>query len=141
MNILGLLTTHHKILIVLEVFYQGEEKSREVVFSRLALVRQGRCLVIFSLAAGLNFLRRKAGAEKILNPRSIVSPAVREGRGGLASAGPAPPAGGAASPARPGPPRRAPLRARLHRESSAGGRGPPGEPCAGLGGGSSRLSK
>lgn len=63
MNILGLLTTHHKILIVLEVFYQGEEKSREMFFSRLGLVRQGRFLLIFSLEIGLDFLR-STGEEK-----------------------------------------------------------------------------
>lgn len=61
MNILGLLTTHHKILIVLEVFYQGEEKSRELFFSRLVLVRQGRFLVIFSLEIGMDFLRTGGG--------------------------------------------------------------------------------
>lgn len=63
MNILGLLTTHHKILIVLEVFYQGEKKSREMFFSRLVLVRQGRFLLIFSLEIGLDF-PRSTGEEK-----------------------------------------------------------------------------
>lgn len=72
MNILGLLTTHHKILIVLEVFYQGEEKSRELFFSRLVLVIQGRFLVIFSLEIGLDFLRR--GGKKPTETQNPTNP-------------------------------------------------------------------
>lgn len=108
MNILGLLTTHHKILIVLEVFYQGEEKSREMFFSRLVLVRQGRFFLIFSLEIGLDFLRSR-GEEKTAKKHALL---LAPGAALRAEGGPrpltAPPRGGAASWARPAGHRRPP---------------------------------
>lgn len=130
MNILGLLTTHHKILIVLEVFYQGEEKSREMFFSRLVLVRQGRFLLIFSLEIGLDFLRSTGEEKNSRETRPIVSAGGRAAGGG--APGPdRPPRGGAAPwPAPPGP---------AARPASPAERGPPGQPRSYLGGGSSGL--
>lgn len=134
MNILGLLTSHHKILIVLEVFYQGEEKSRELFFSRLVVVRQGRFLVIFSLEIGLHFL---AGGGQA---RPIVSAAGRaQGGGGSPAFAAWPPNPAAGPPPRAGPPRRALPPARLPQQIPAGGRGPPGGPRSYLGGWSSGI--
>lgn len=131
MNILGLLTTHHKILIVLEVFYQGEEKSREMFFIRLVLVRQGRFLLIFSLEIGLDF-PRSTGEEKTAQKHALLlaTGAALRAAGGPRPLTPPPAAGPPPGPAPPGT---------AARPASPAERGPPGEPRSYLGGGSSGL--